>query len=279
MIDFGKSIFENRRIKGSPFLAAHRGVCGANIPCNTMTAYKIATDMGADVVEIDVSISKDGEYFVFHPGMESVFIDPGIKLSELTAEEIDKLYLRNSDRVKTSYKIPRLTEVLTFLKGKAYINVDKFWTDVEGISRVIREVGVENQVIVKTSTDKKSLDEVKKYAPDFMFVPIVREKDTVTDELIANGVNVIGAEILFASEDSEVISEEYIKKMHDQGLLIWVNSIIYNERDVLTAYHTDDSAFKISPDHGWGWLIDHGADFIQTDWLLPLINYINERTR
>ena len=187
--------------------------------------------------------------------------------------------MRNSDRVKTSYKIPRLTEVLTFLKGKAYINVDKFWTDVEGISRVIREVGVENQVIVKTSTDKKSLDEVKKYAPDFMFVPIVREKDTVTDELIANGVNVIGAEILFESEDSEVISEEYIKKMHDQGLLIWVNSIIYNERDVLTAYHTDDSAFKISPDHGWGWLIDRGADFIQTDWLLPLINYINERAK
>ena len=73
-MDFSKSIFENRLAKGSPFLAAHRGVCGANIPCNTLASYQIALDMGADVVEIDITISKDGEYFAFHPGMEPVFI-------------------------------------------------------------------------------------------------------------------------------------------------------------------------------------------------------------
>ncbi|MBO5440746.1 MAG: hypothetical protein J6A53_08840, partial [Clostridia bacterium] len=60
MIDFTKSIFENRKIKGSPLLVAHRGVCGANIPCNSIAAYKIALSQGADVVEIDVSKSKDG---------------------------------------------------------------------------------------------------------------------------------------------------------------------------------------------------------------------------
>ena len=278
MIDFNKSIFENRRIKGAPLLAAHRGVAGANIPCNTMTAYKIATDLGADVVEIDVSISKDGEYFVFHPGMEHAFIGGGVKLSELTAEEIDKLRLLNGDRVVTSYKIPRLSEVLAFLKGKAYINVDKFWTEIPGISRAIREAGVERQVIVKTSTDEKSLAAVKEYAPDFMFVPIVRGKDTVTDKLIADGVNVIGAEILFSTEEDEVISEEYVSRMHERGLLIWMNSIIYNERDVISAHHTDDSSFNVSPDHGWGWLIDRGADFIQTDWLMPLTAYIKERS-
>lgn len=278
-MDFSKSIFENRLAKGSPFLAAHRGVCGANIPCNTLASYQIALDMGADVVEIDITISKDGEYFAFHPGMEPVFIGGGVKLTELTANEIDELRLVNLDNVKTSYKIPRLSEVFALLKGKAYINVDKFWTDVEGISAAIRKAGVEHQVIVKTPTDEESLAAVRRYAPDFMFMPLVDGEDTVTDSLIADGVNVIGAEILFSREDQPVISDEYIKSMHDKGLLIWMNSIIYNEKAVISAHHTDDAALTRSRDFGWGWLIDKGADFIQTDWLLPLRAYITEKGR
>ena len=64
-MNFEKSIFENRMEKGSPLLAAHRGVCGANVPCNTIAAYKIALKQGADVVEIDVSKSKDGKFYVY----------------------------------------------------------------------------------------------------------------------------------------------------------------------------------------------------------------------
>lgn len=52
-MDFTKSIFQNRQSKGAPLLILHRGVCGANIPCNAPAAYKIAVDRGADLVEID----------------------------------------------------------------------------------------------------------------------------------------------------------------------------------------------------------------------------------
>ena len=42
-MDFNKSIFENRKERNYPFLTAHRGVCGANVPCNSIAAYKIAS--------------------------------------------------------------------------------------------------------------------------------------------------------------------------------------------------------------------------------------------
>lgn len=274
MIDFNKSIYENRKALGRPFFAAHRGVCGANIPCNTMRAYQIAVSQGAEVVEIDVTKSKDGKYFVFHPRMEPVFLKSQKYITDMTAEEVSELFLYNQDGVVTHYKVPTLAEVLTFLKGKVYINVDKFWTDVEGISKEIRKAGVEKQVIVKTYTDEESLDAVAKYAPDFMFMPMVNGKDEVTDKLLAKGVNVIGTEILFEKETQEVISDAYIQKMHDKGLLIWVNSIVYNELAVISAYHTDDVAMGGDPDSGWGWLIDKQVDFIQTDWLLALKQYV-----
>lgn len=273
-MDFTKSIFENRKAKGLPFLAAHRGVCGANIPCNTLASFKIATDYGADVVEIDVAKTLDGKYYVFHPGMESVFLKSEKKIKDMTAEELEAMVLVNQDTAKTSYKVPTLYDVLTFLRGKAYINVDKFWTDVEGISKEIRRAGVENQVIVKTYTDMESLMKVKEFASDFMFIPMVRETDDITDKLIEMGINIVGVEVLFKDENAEIISDEYIKKMHDRGILIWTNSIIYNEKDVISAYHTDDISLTKSVDLGWGWLVKKNVDFIQTDWLLPLKLYL-----
>lgn len=276
-MDFQKSILENRKEKRTPFLAAHRGVCGANIPCNTIAAYTIALNQGADVVEIDVSKSKDGKYYVFHPGLEAVFLRSEKRLSELDSSEIEKLFLFNQDSVKTSYKIPTLNETLSFLKDKVYINVDKFGTDVRGISEEIRKAGVEKQVIVKTSTDERLLDDVKKYARDFMFMPMVRERDDVTEKLIVDGVNVIGAEVLFSSEQSPCISDGYIESMHGKGLLIWANSIVYNEKDVISAHRTDDLSLTKNPDLGWGWLIDKKVDFIQTDWLLHAKTYMERR--
>lgn len=276
-MDFNKSIFDNRKEKGSPLLAAHRGVCGANIPCNSIGAYKIALSQGADVVEIDVAKTKDGKFYVFHPGMEHVFLRSERQISEMDSQELEKMYLVNQDSVVTSYKVPTLAEVLALLKDKVYINVDKFWTDVEGISAEIRKAGVEKQVIVKTGVDEKALSEVKKYASDFMFVPLVWGKDTVTESLAEKGINVIGAEVLFGKESDDCISDEYIAKMHERGMLVWANSIIYNEADVISAHHTDDISLTDSPDKGWGWLIDKGVDFIQTDWLLMLKNYIEQR--
>lgn len=277
-MDFNKSIFENRQERKYPFLAAHRGVCGANVPCNSIAAYKIALAQGADVVEIDVSKSKDGEYFVFHPWMEPQFLKSKY-LWELTAEEIRELRLLNQDGVPTSYPVPTLEEVLLLLKDKVYINVDKFWTDVEGISKIIRKCGVEKQVIVKTHIEEKSLDEVEKFAPDFMFVPMCWHEDSVTEKLKNRSINQIGIEILFDKDTDPCISDEYIEKMHSQGMLIWTNSIIYNEAEIINGGHSDDYSLHTSMDNGWGWLIDKNVDFIQTDWLLMLKTYIESRNK
>ncbi len=276
-MDFSKSIFENKKELNRPFLVAHRGVCGANVPCNTLASYIIALKQGADVVEIDVSKSKDGKFYVFHPGMEHVFLRSNKEIKDMDSSEVEAMFLVNQDSVKTSYKVPTLKEVLLLLKDKAYINVDKFWIDVEGIANEIRECGVEKQVIVKTGTDEKTLERVAKYAPDFMFMPLVWHKDETTSWLIEKGVNVIGAEVLFPSEDNDCISDAYIQKMHDKGLLVWANSIIYNEADVISAGHTDDISLRDDPEKGWGWLLDKNVDFIQTDWLLMLKDYINNR--
>ncbi len=276
-MDYRRTIWENRKLKKTPFLAAHRGINGANIPCNTLLSYKIALEQGADIVEIDVSKSRDGQFFVFHPGMEPAYLDCGKYLWEMSAEEIKTLPLLNCDNAPTHYRIPTLQEVFALLKDKAYINVDKYWTDVEGITQEIRRAGVEKQVIVKTPTDEEHLIAIEKYAPDFMFMPLVRGEDRVTELLKGRNINHIGNEILFETEHSLLIQKSYIDGLHKRKLLVWVNSIVYNEKDVISAGHTDDSAWEKGFDHGWGWLTERGADVIQTDWLMALRKYLCDR--
>ena len=275
-MDFERSIFENRAALGRPFLAAHRGVCGANIPCNTLAAYKIALDQGADVVEMDVTKSRDGEFFVFHPGMEPVFLNCGKYIPEMTAAEVRELPLLNQDRTPTHYRVPTLQEVFALLKGRSYINVDKFWTDVPGITGEIRKAGVEKQVIVKTPVEEEALNQVERYAPDLMYCAVAWHKDAISEKLLKRDISYIGIEALFDREEDDIISDAYIQWLHDRGLLMWVNAIVYNEREIISALHTDDAAVTGNADFGWGWLVLKNVDFIQTDWLASLKKYLEK---
>ena len=277
--DFEKPIAENRKNNKLPFLVAHRGVCGANIPCNSTAAFLAALDQGADVVELDVSKSKDGKFFVFHPGMEHRYLQGGKPIAESTAEEVLRTPLLNADLVPTHYRVPTLAEIFALLKGKVYINVDKFWTDMEGITEEIYRAGVEKQVIIKSYADRESLETVLKIAPSLMFMQMVRNIDSTSDWLLESGIKFIGNELLGERGDAEIIQPDYLKKLKERGLLIWGNAIVYDERDVISDGHTDDSAYNIGKDHGWGWFIDHGFDFIQTDWLFACRDYLTQKMK
>ena len=53
-----------------PLIVFHRGAKGASIAENTAKSIHIANLLGADIVEIDVVRSIDGDYFLFHDGEE-----------------------------------------------------------------------------------------------------------------------------------------------------------------------------------------------------------------
>ena len=277
MIDFGRSLFENSRKR--PLICAHRGSASGNIPCNTPAAFTAALMQGADMIELDVAVSADGGHFVFHPGMESPHLGIERRLREMTSEEIRDLRFRNPDGLPTQFGLSRLADAFEQLRGKCYINVDKFWTDVPGISRVIRDCGVQDQVVVKTGTAPSDLCQVKEFASDFMFLPVIRGKDTVTDRRTEEGVRCVGAEVLFRTLDEDCCSEAYLRRMHERGKILFVNAEVYDIRSVISAGLTDDTSLTEGPDAGWGRLADMGFDIIQTDWAGLLKAYLEAGPR
>jgi len=136
-------------------LVAHRGVCGGNIPCNSLQAFQAAINMGADMVELDVENSADGELFLQHPGMEKVHLRMQDSIRTFPAEMVENFRLSNWDLTPTEWHIPRLEEAFRLLKGKCLINIDKFWNNPKAIAELIRKYDMEDQILIKTENKKE----------------------------------------------------------------------------------------------------------------------------
>lgn len=260
-------------------VVAHRGVWGGNIPGNTLESFDAALAQGADMIELDVSISADGELFSFHPGMEPVFLRSEKLLREMPASEIRKMRFHNGDGAPTQFPISTFDEVLEHLKGRCYINVDKYFDHPVAITQALKKHNMMDQILVKSGPNEEVTRTLETLAPDVNYMMIIREKDDYTDAILKRNVNYVGAEVLFKTEDSELCTREYIDRMHSKNLLVWVNSIVYNYRDVLAAGHNDDVSVPGNPDAGWGWLLDRGYDMIQTDWPMMLKAYMEKRCK
>lgn len=258
-------------------VVAHRGMPGGNIPCNTIPAYEMALQQGADMIEIDVTMGKEGTLYIFHPSMEPHHLNSTRYIPDMTDAEIQELRYVNYDRVPTQFGLNRFDELLETFKGRCYINVDKFWDHPKEIYQVIKRHDMIDQIVVKSGPSDEVFRVLEDLAPELPFMPIVRDTNPVHEELKRRNINYLGAEVLFAEDTAEVASPAFLEMMHRDDKLVWANAIIYNYKSQLTGGHSDDTAVCGDPESGWGWLAKRGFDLIQTDWPGPLVNYLKEK--
>lgn len=267
------------KAKENIIVVAHRGASGGNIPCNTLASYEIALKQGADMIEVDVSCSRDGKLFLFHPGMEFAHLNRFVSLKTKSFDSIQKVKYVNYDRTPTQFPIASFDDFLEQFKGRCYINIDKFWGNPEKIYDAIKRHGMVDQMLVKSKISEKVLSVLENLCPELPFIPIVSEEHPMHKELMKRNINYVGAEVLFEKDDSPLAGREFIDMMHNDGKLVWVNSIIYNYKTQLSGGHSDDTALTVSEDYGWGWLADRGFDFIQTDWTMMLVDYLKRTNK
>ncbi len=257
-------------------LVAHRGTFGGNIPGNTIVSFETALAQGADMIELDVDMTADGQLVIFHPGMEAQHLGFDGRVCDLTYEEVQKLRYVNYERNPTQFGIHTFDEVFETFKNRCYINVDKFWGHPAEIYAAIKRHNMVDQVLVKSNPGPEVLQVLREVAPELPFMPIVRDTHPLHEELCVSGLNYVGVEVLFTSEDAEVASEGFRDRLHRDGKLLWGNAIIYNYKRQLSAGHSDDTALSGDPARGWGWLARHGFDVIQTDWPIMVKNYLEK---
>ena len=269
----------NKKIKEKEVLVvSHRGFGGGNIVLNTIRAMKNAINCGADILELDISVSSDGEFFVFHQNMEPRKLLTSKKISKMTADEINSRPLYNNAFKESEDQVPKLDQMIEFLSGKdILINVDKCDKIGKKVLVKLDQYNIEEQILVKGKCRDKFLKTVNQHHKNYMFMPIVESIADLEKTLKYENLNIVGFEFIFETEKHELLSKKLISELKAEGYFIWVNAINLGKGKYLSAEFNDDKSILIGADAGWGRLIDYGFNAIQTDWPPLLNNYIEKR--
>lgn len=197
----------------NPVITAHRGASG-KAPENTMAAYLLAIDMGADYAELDVQETSDDVLILYHD-----------KTYERTSGVVANVWDLPYDSIKhfeagawkdSSFMgepIPLFTDIIDSVRGKMKLNVEiKMNGHQDGLTEHVIQVLEEKDFIdecIVTSFDFAAIDKVRELNPDFKVGYIFSK--------MPEGVDVFAAEVDLLSVKNKLVTEEFVKKAHDAG--------------------------------------------------------------
>jgi glycerophosphoryl diester phosphodiesterase len=143
----------------SPLLYAHRGASRER-PENTIEAFRLAIELGADAIETDAHMTRDGRIVLSHDpsGMRMASVEKAIR--DATLEEIRTWDVGRARGVAA--RMPTLDEALAALPG-VFFNVDAKQVApdmVPALVRCIRGAGAEHRVRI-ASFSKRNLDRAR----------------------------------------------------------------------------------------------------------------------
>lgn len=149
---------------------AHRGVMALQ-PENTMSAFRLALDAGADGIETDVHLTKDDELVLIHDETLERTTDGSGLVSSYTLDELRRF----NAGVRSSQQevIPTLQELLELVRGES------IRLNLEVKTDVLRYVGIESRLldtiessginpsrILFSSFNHETVHRLKKMRPD-----------------------------------------------------------------------------------------------------------------
>ena len=150
---------------------AHRGYSEL-YPENTLPAFEKAIEAGADMIEFDVHLSRDGRPVVIHDNDVDRTSNGRGFVKDMTLAELKELdfnFRMTGDA--GMIRIPTLDEVIDAAAGRIMLNIElkncphKYPGVEEAVIAAIRDRGIRDQVIV-SSFDHYALLKVKELAPE-----------------------------------------------------------------------------------------------------------------
>jgi glycerophosphoryl diester phosphodiesterase len=154
-----------------PAVIAHRGA-SRRAPENTLEAFRLAFQMGADAIELDVRLSRDGVPVVIHDAQVERTTDGTGKVQDLTWPELRELDAGAWFAAAfCGARIPELAAVLEDSARSGWINIElkNYATRGDDLEKavvdLVRRTGLGRRVLL-SSFNPLSLRAVARLAPD-----------------------------------------------------------------------------------------------------------------
>lgn len=198
-----------------PLIIAHRGASGTE-PEHTMKAYKLAHEQGADYLEHDLQLTKDGHLICMHDDTVNRTTNGTGKVSDKTLAQIKQLDAGKGE------KVPTLDEVLTYFgdDAKYYIETKRPF-DVNMDNELIRVLKKHNYIglgrkprkIIIQSFSAESIKNIRSQFSDITFVRLIGNPSKEDINNIKEYADGIGP-------NKSNVTREMVKNAHEVGLFV-----------------------------------------------------------
>jgi glycerophosphoryl diester phosphodiesterase len=150
-------------------IVAHRGA-SRDAPENTLPAFRLAWQQGADAIEGDFHLTKDGHIVCIHDKNTKKVAGRNLVVGKSTLDELRKLDVgayRGRDFEGTV--IPTIAEVFSTIpeQKKIYIEIKCGAEIIPALIEEIRKSGLKKEQIVVICFNKKVLQKFKALAPQY----------------------------------------------------------------------------------------------------------------
>lgn len=272
-------------------VVGHRGGVRENgrtvRPENSIEAIEAAVALGVEMVELDVQKTKDGVYLVLHDSWLDRTTTCKGRLIDRTLAELGGCRLIRDDAGAVSQETPpTLRQALQAAKGRVLVNVDNKLeaSDLTGMIAIARELGMEDQVIVKQNLFNQARvreagELVDALGGGARFMPIIADDAVEDPAFIEQATNAVAADAVEMinwrraagpmTVDGGPLFGTKTRAVATRGdWHVWVNTyaIVNKPAGYLSGGRGDELAtLAANPDDAFGFWVERGATIIQTD--------------
>lgn len=209
-----------------PLICAHRGASGY-YPENSLKAFRKASELNADSIELDVRQTRDGQLVACHDFNLTRLYGIPLRLSEITLEEFKDIKINNLEPPA------KLEEIFREIDNSMQIVLD------------VKEYGLE-QKLLRQINEFKLKDRIIVSSFDPRILATVRKLDSeIKTALIAGPFSILPLAInicFYLRRVSEYVNADY---MH-----LWYSKLLYKGYRTLSRW-----GYKLSY-----WTVDDPAD-------------------
>jgi len=256
------------------FVVAHRGDW-RSAPENSLGSLEAAIDLGVDIVEVDLNLSKDGQLVVFHDSrLERTTTGKG-KLEKQRMKDLKQLRLLDGLGRPTEFRVPLFEEYLRLAKGRVLLDLDlKSDIPFEQVGALLNEFGMIDQVIVRSNrTHAEAREYFGTFFDQLRYYPGILDSEVNTLAKIQEFEEEQNPPVYVVSFDQySAPIEEVFQAVRANGDQLWVHTI----SDSRSGGHGDDRALH-DPEGHYGWLIERGVRIIQTDRPEALLQFLRSK--
>ena len=267
------------------WVASHRADC-LYAPENSLEAVQHALYFGADIIETDVRMTKDGHIIMMHDYTVDRMTNGTGTIAEMTLADIKKLHLKSNWGGPTDQEVPTLEEFIGLTKGKICLYLDKAGYDIPGheegtlvkeLLKILRRHDVlEEAVFVLNWPYEKARKIFGQDLERVIYCPVIEDRipdlETYVDEYLEK-LHPIAFQFRMKTLDSETY--RLLPKVLESGSRAFI-AATWPEH---TAGHDDLTSVFKRPSEGWGWLVDHGFNILETNYQNDLIRFLKSENR